>query len=378
MEQQATDNLAVDLCVVCDDEGGNGSCSTQGSGTGGPGGRRAGDYKVAWGPSKKGKGQEVPLETLPPLPTPQASVQRDEARVGCTTVIVLSLALPWAADGFIFKTSRELFAGGGLKTTSVRARCLIQAAAGNTGAAIPLLLLWLCSLCTLLCLAGLMYGDPGVVHRSEDTCYPIPGTPCAAHIAIPDTDVDTAAVVAKLRDASLQKAQEGRSMDNINGEAGSFCVRCTHDHGAACPAQICRSLPLSLLPIRCLVWRPPRAHHCRTCGECLPLLHKTTSVQRVCLTVHVSTLPLSFVCMRANPAHSSPNRGSLPQMTPVIAGRCVAQFDHHCNFYGVCVAGSCIGRGNMLYFKLILVCAVVGIVAFIAAVAALLSDLQLL
>ena len=63
----------------------------------------------------------------------------------------------------------------------------------------------------------------------------------------------------------------------------------TRDHRAACPALICQSLPVSLIPIRCLVWRPPRAHHCRTCGECLPCVWCVG----VCVLVCGECLPLT-------------------------------------------------------------------------------------
>jgi len=108
----------------------------------------------------------------------------------------------------------------------------------------------------LTCLLAIMFKDPGVIRRSVDSCLPLPA------------DVE-------------QRLQAGVSLDGlpnfVDGDK-SFCMRC-------------------------LVWRPPRSHHCRTCG------------------------------------------------------RCVRDFDHHCGFFGRCIAGTrygCIVSGNYGFFCLIL------------------------
>merc|ERR1712194_771580 len=71
-------------------------------------------------------------------------------------------------------------------------------------------------------MGGLLFGNPGVVRRSETTCYPIP------------QEVET----------RLSKGLPYDSLGNMPGKDCSYCVRC-------------------------LVWRPSHAHHCSTCQRCV-------------------------------------------------------------------------------------------------------------
>lgn len=119
------------------------------------------------------------------------------------------------------------------------------------------------ALLAIVCLSGLMLADSGTVKRSVEACAGIP----------PEV---------RLR---LEIQQPMDDLNNIDDEASrrSFCVRC-------------------------LVWRPTSAHHCRICQ------------------------------------------------------RCVLNFDHHCNVFGRCIGGvaprfvfekGCLRlrwSGNMLYF----------------------------
>ena len=99
----------------------------------------------------------------------------------------------------------------------------------------------------------MMGADPGIITRSQESCFEMPGQ-----------------VEECIR---AERWEELRKLENVQSEDGerSYCVRC-------------------------LVWRPRRSHHCRTCGHC------------------------------------------------------VREFDHHCGFYGRCVAGGSHTDGNMLYF----------------------------
>jgi len=124
----------------------------------------------------------------------------------------------------------------------------------------------------LVCLERILRGDPGVVRRTEKTCSPMP-------------------------DVVRDRLREGRSLSdlrNVVDKAGdSYCVRC-------------------------LVWRPPRAHHCSICQ------------------------------------------------------RCVRNFDHHCGVFGRCIAGTATS-GNLPFFVAIIcigyLAALLFVVFFIWAVA---------
>ena len=96
----------------------------------------------------------------------------------------------------------------------------------------------------MFCLFVILYGDPGVIRRSPETCFPLP----------------------ELVKERLDRGEALDGLDNLSHEQlGSYCVR------------YC-------------VWRPPSAklknrgampddcdmsvcengsHHCRTCGRCV-------------------------------------------------------------------------------------------------------------
>merc|ERR1719204_1116168 len=76
----------------------------------------------------------------------------------------------------------------------------------------------------VLCLLGLAFLDPGVVCRSDKTCFPLPP--------------DIAAAVEKGRNLSVVRNFFDPDADR------SFCSRC-------------------------LVWRPKDAHHCSICQRCV-------------------------------------------------------------------------------------------------------------
>ena len=113
-----------------------------------------------------------------------------------------------------------------------------------------------CAFLALLCLERIHRSDPGVITRSPKTCLPIP-------VVVED------------------RLRTGQPLDDLRNV---YHHRNRRSHGES----YC---------VRCLVWRPPRCHHCKICQ------------------------------------------------------RCVADFNHHCSFYGTCIAGTTWMSGNMLYFK---------------------------
>jgi hypothetical protein len=96
------------------------------------------------------------------------------------------------------------------------------------GREVSLLILYGVAILALVCLCGLLYGDPGVLRRSEDACFPLP------------TSV-------------RERLAAGRSLNglqNVRARGGRlFCVRCC-------------------------VWRPAdteSVHHCSICNRCIRL-----------------------------------------------------------------------------------------------------------
>eukprot|EP00658_Telonema_sp_P-2_P072179 TRINITY_DN6135_c0_g1_i1.p2 TRINITY_DN6135_c0_g1~~TRINITY_DN6135_c0_g1_i1.p2 ORF type:complete len:269 (-),score=50.37 TRINITY_DN6135_c0_g1_i1:121-927(-) len=142
-------------------------------------------------------------------------------------------------------------------------------------------------LMALICYFYILLGDPGDVHRSEKRCFPIPDEV---------QDWMRRAKCPNSGRVALEPLKE-----NFWG----------HDKKGPCPTEPCKKHTYC---VRCMVWRPVKAHHCRTCQ------------------------------------------------------RCVTGFDHHCGVFGRCIAGEACGEGtpdppgvtpgtgNIKYFQWILWC----------------------
>ena len=145
-------------------------------------------------------------EHLPPLPEPKRCEMRMEASGG--TVLVLALVA-------VFTGMTQGVALGPGKLTGAwwwLFFCLIYGEAA----------------CAIGCLLGIMWGDPGVVKRSEETCFPIP---------------------AEVADR-LRRGLSLEQMGNVTEDGRTYCIRC-------------------------LLWRPgglagrSTVHHCGTCQRCV-------------------------------------------------------------------------------------------------------------
>jgi len=143
---------------------------------------------------------EEALPALPPLPRPDYGGRCRESTTGTTLVLVLT----------------GVFVG---------VTCVSPRAASAEVAWTLIILIVVQAAIALVCLAGLLFGDPGVVKRSPETCLPVPS--------------DVAARLAR-----------GESMGgspNLVDSGRSYCVRC-------------------------FAWRPstrPPPHHCSTCQRCV-------------------------------------------------------------------------------------------------------------
>ena len=196
----------------------------------------------------------VHWSTYPALPTPQLAVMRGQSLAGCTTVICII----------------AVCVGGTHGTVSL---------GKVNGPLTPLLLggIWVAASIALLCLCGLMFGDPGVIKRCQERCVPLPDGPVREHISL-----------------GQPIPSELRNVDDP--ERGTFCVRC-------------------------LVWRAPseRAHHCSTCNRCVKAFDHHCGVFGRCIAgdgfrgnmgffkVIIAMAPLGFVITMASVVVAAPN-----------------------------------------------------------------------
>ncbi|CAE8590375.1 unnamed protein product [Polarella glacialis] len=172
---------------------------------------------------ESGDGREL-LPLLPLLPKPDLTAMRTEGLTGCTLVC-----------GLI---------AGCLTGTHTGASMMRGFVAPWLPAAF-LVLIYLEAMVALLCLLGLMLGDPGVVERSEQTCLPIP------------------AAVAEC----LQAGKPMPTMENIMDGDRSYCVRC-HVWRTTGEVKVRRS---SRFLAKCDGSLKPAEdfHHCSTCQRCV-------------------------------------------------------------------------------------------------------------
>ena len=166
--------------------------------------------------------KEGDVNSLPPLPTPVYSEMRAEAACGCSLVIGIIIVLV----GSTHASLAVPFPGKG-PSDFVRM--------------VGLGLIWSEAVVAMLCLLGLMWGDPGVVKRTPETCFPLP-------------------------DAVAERLHNGHSLEGMANIIEGDRVYC----------------------IRCLVWRPEpepqdaccqccddvedvseSTHHCAPCQRCV-------------------------------------------------------------------------------------------------------------
>jgi hypothetical protein len=147
------------------------------------------------------------LADLPPLPRPDTSTMNSEACCGCSfvlglTAILVAITHLYALDGISVPFS-------GSKWWEIFGSLIYVEAAVAVG-----------------CLAGLMFGDPGTLKRSELSCFPLP----------PE-------VAQWLGNADHPMDPVGPRLGNVT-DPSSGKVFCT----------------------RCMIWRPDNTcHHCSTC-----------------------------------------------------------------------------------------------------------------
>jgi len=157
---------------------------------------------VQIGFAEEGKG--IPLDALPALAKPRRLQQLQESTAGC--VLVLTFIALFTGFAYIAMSATPDFP--------------------PTLRLVILLVMGAEALFALLCLAVVLFGDPGIIRRSPETCAKMPGE-----------------VADCLRSGDLEPIL---GMANVILGERSFCVRC-------------------------LVWRPSklRPHHCSVCQRCV-------------------------------------------------------------------------------------------------------------
>ena len=141
------------------------------------------------------------------------------------------------------------------------------------------------SVVAVACHALIMFGDPGTVFRSRETCYPVPP------------------VVAE----RLRAGDKLDDLDNVRGEEwSSYCVRCCVWRRQVPLPQRKPSYFHSLLPPRfqkaCMCVISKRAHHCSVCQICTTDFDHHCGVLGKCIAGNnYTTFQTLIVC-----AHSAP------------------------------------------------------------------------
>jgi len=168
-----------------------------------------------------------------------------------------------------------------------------------------------------VCVAGLRWGDPGVIERDPWLPLPEEVTRClASGEPLPTENVPDAAL-------------------------GSFCVRC-------------------------LVWRPPPPAPVPPCcaADACELAH----THRHPDNEHASSSHSWLLAALPAAAAKACAEESAPAHHCSVCARCVRDFSHHCGFFGRCIAA-----GNRAYFRTVVRTGHVAAVTYGAVLAAYLA-----
>lgn len=184
----------------------------------------------------QGKDAEQPMldsnweALLPPLPQPDGAMRTEEAAGMALVTVIVCACISGTHLGVWLMDFGD--PSHWISLLATRLKILVYSEAALA----------------FLCLAGLMFADPGVVKRSRETCLPLP------------------AEVAGL--LGTGQAISAHITANIQDGVSSYCVRC-------------------------LVWRSPQRnlkmdgfHHCSTCQRCVRHFDHHCSLFGRCIAGH--------------------------------------------------------------------------------------------
>jgi hypothetical protein len=281
----------------------------------------------------------ITVAHLPPLPKPdRVSIRRET--IGGTVVVLLFVAI------FVSLTHGVALTAVGTITKNSVAHAIFSS------------LIYAQACIGIMCLLGVQYINPGVIPRTPETCFPVPPTMRAwvqenrRHPSLDDSRTTSIqspqqqqqqqnrTIYVNKKEIAVTNSLAGDSNTSRDAKQSISSPSSSSDRASKLPPTAVASVPHyrpSELYIagadgrvyctRCLVWRQPGINHFH-CGTCQ---------------------------------------------------RCVSYYDHHCTFFGRCIAGKLlhIGRrsgGNYFCFVTILIDAVA---ACLTTVAALMYSLSL-
>lgn len=159
------------------------------------------------------------LRGLPLLPEPNRPVRRGESAIGCTIVLSTTSASIGISHIAVYLVPEF--------PADVREVLFV--------------LLYLAATVAIICLIGLLFGDPGVIRRSLHSTFPLP----------------------QEISERLAAGSPLTGLDNIRDGTRTFCVRCLVWRDEAPP-----SIP-SCSTARLVSCKKSRPHHCSTCQRCV-------------------------------------------------------------------------------------------------------------
>ncbi|CAB9497400.1 expressed unknown protein [Seminavis robusta] len=277
----------------------------------------------------------VPIDEFPPFPTPRYKSQRNETLCGITMITVIAGILVGLTHGV------ALTIGFDIETHPVAWWIIFSLIYGE-------------ALVAMLLLAAILLVDPGVVPRTPTTCYPIPPS------------------IAKWLTDGAKKEDKPSALYLPSLQKDCQDTYCT----------------------RCLVWRKAEpdtttdTRRRKKTPESGTNTFQSTATETVTTTTIIETTTETQTITQQSeepvvaPTNTTTTKTLVTEQQETANGsikyfhcntcqRCVRHFDHHCSFFGRCIAGSRT-EGNLALFWSIIG---VGAAAYLTCLGSVLAGL---